>query len=125
MRLCVRRYHAHPKFLPFPAKHISLRGGEEEKYSAIDMTRAGKPGGHPQILEEVEVSRALFELYEGAVVSVCVFPRSLCPIPDSCAVHTPRVDIPCASILRVGFVLCSLLRPGERDQPRLQNGKAD
>ncbi|KAI0736617.1 P-loop containing nucleoside triphosphate hydrolase protein [Fomitopsis betulina] len=60
-------YHTHPKFLPFPAKHISLRGGEEEKYSVIDMTRLGKPGGHPQILEEVEVSRALFELYEGGV----------------------------------------------------------
>ncbi|KAH9930993.1 P-loop containing nucleoside triphosphate hydrolase protein [Fomitopsis serialis] len=60
-------YHTHPKFLPFPAKHISLRGGEEEKYSVIDVTRMGKPGGHPHILEEVEVSRALFELYEGGV----------------------------------------------------------
>lgn len=69
--LRVYRYHTHPKFLPFPAKHISLRGGEEEKYSVIDMTRLGKPGGHPQILEEVEVSRALFELYEGGVVGVC------------------------------------------------------
>ncbi|KAI0080595.1 DEAD/H helicase [Panus rudis PR-1116 ss-1] len=59
-------YHTHPKFLPYPAKHISLRGVEEEKYMVVDVTRVDK-GGQPRILEEVELSRALFEIYEGAV----------------------------------------------------------
>lgn len=74
----VRRYHTNPKFLPYPSKHISLRGAEEEKYLAVDVTRVGKPGGQPRILEEVELSRSLFELFEGAVVySICfMFTRS-------------------------------------------------
>ncbi|OCH95579.1 P-loop containing nucleoside triphosphate hydrolase protein [Obba rivulosa] len=60
-------YHVHPKFLPFPAKHIALRGAEEEKYSVVDITKLDKAGGTARILEEVELSRALFEIYEGAV----------------------------------------------------------
>lgn len=66
---CGDRYHTHPKFLPFPAKHISLRGAEEEKYSVIDVTKVDNPGGQAFILEEVEISRALFEIYEGGIVS--------------------------------------------------------
>lgn len=34
----------------------------------MDVTRVGKPGGVARILENIEVSRAWFELYEGAVV---------------------------------------------------------
>ncbi|KAL7283261.1 hypothetical protein ACG7TL_002690 [Trametes sanguinea] len=60
-------YHTHPRYLPYPAKHVSIRGAEEEKYSVVDVTRVGKPGGIATILEEIEVSRALFEIYEGAV----------------------------------------------------------
>ncbi|KAI9064267.1 P-loop containing nucleoside triphosphate hydrolase protein [Trametes sanguinea] len=60
-------YHTHPRYLPYPAKHVSIRGAEEEKYSVVDVTRVGKPGGTATILEEIEVSRALFEIYEGAV----------------------------------------------------------
>lgn len=59
------RYHTHPKFLPFPAKHIALRGTQEEKYVVVDVT---KGGGRAKIIEEVELSRALFEIYEGGVV---------------------------------------------------------
>jgi DEAD/DEAH box helicase domain-containing protein len=55
-------YHPHPKFLPFPPSHIAIRGAEEEKYAVVDIT---KPTA--RILEEVEVSRALFEIYEGAI----------------------------------------------------------
>ena len=62
------RYHTHPRYLPYPAKHVSIRGIEEEKYSIVDVTRMGRPGGTAQILEEIELSRALFEIYEGAVV---------------------------------------------------------
>ncbi|KAI0336366.1 DEAD/H helicase [Cubamyces sp. BRFM 1775] len=60
-------YHTNPKYLPYPSRHVSIRGVEEEKYSVVDITRVGKPGGSATILEEVELSRALFEIYEGAV----------------------------------------------------------
>jgi DEAD/DEAH box helicase domain-containing protein len=57
-----RRYYTHPSYLPFPAKHVTIRGVEEEKYAIVDIAKG-------TILEEVEISRALFEIYEGAVVS--------------------------------------------------------
>ncbi|KAI0637127.1 DEAD/H helicase [Trametes polyzona] len=60
-------YHTHPKYLPYPSRHVSIRGIEEERYSVVDVTRLGKPGGAATILEEIELSRALFEIYEGAV----------------------------------------------------------
>ncbi|KAI8998791.1 DEAD/H helicase [Trametes punicea] len=60
-------YHTHPRYLPYPSRHVSIRGVEEEKYSVVDVSRVGKPGGSATILEEVELSRALFEIYEGAV----------------------------------------------------------
>ncbi|KAI0807176.1 P-loop containing nucleoside triphosphate hydrolase protein [Fomes fomentarius] len=60
-------YHTHPRYLPYPSKHVSIRGIEEEKYSVVDVTKIGKPGGSAHILEEIELSRALFEIYEGAV----------------------------------------------------------
>lgn len=49
---------------------------QEEKYLAVDVT---KPDA-PRTLEEIEISRALFELYEGAVVSFSV--NSNAPMPD-------------------------------------------
>lgn len=61
------RYHTHPKFLPYPAKHVNLRGVEEEKYVLIDITEFER-GGPAKLVEEIEISRALFEVYEGGVV---------------------------------------------------------
>ncbi|KAG2115190.1 DEAD H helicase [Suillus discolor] len=60
-------YHPHPKFLPYPAKHISIRGADDDKYTVIDVTKVGLPNGVPRIIEEIELSRAIFELYEGGV----------------------------------------------------------
>ena len=77
----LKRYHTHPKFLPFPAKHIALRGAQEEKYAVVDVTR--QSGGSANIIEEVEISRALFELYEGGVVCFINSFLIVCPI------HTP------------------------------------
>ncbi|KAN0124052.1 P-loop containing nucleoside triphosphate hydrolase protein [Russula decolorans] len=59
-------FHTHPKHLPYPASGLSIRGAEEEKYTVIDVssTEFGVKG---LILEETEISRALFELYEGAI----------------------------------------------------------
>ncbi|KAG2076017.1 DEAD H helicase [Suillus decipiens] len=56
-------YHPHPKFLPYPAKHVSIRGADDDKYTIIDVTKAGVPRN----IEEIELSRAIFELYEGGV----------------------------------------------------------
>jgi DEAD/DEAH box helicase domain-containing protein len=61
----VSRYHTHPKLLPFPSRHVHIRGASEETYAVVDTSKAGRPG---EVLEEVEFSRALFEIYEGAVV---------------------------------------------------------
>jgi DEAD/DEAH box helicase domain-containing protein len=53
--------------LPYPAKHVNLRGVEEEKYVLIDITEFER-GGTAKLVEEIEISRALFEVYEGGVV---------------------------------------------------------
>ncbi|KAF8316647.1 P-loop containing nucleoside triphosphate hydrolase protein [Clavulina sp. PMI_390] len=60
-------YHTHTKYLPYPAKHVALRGAREDKYTIIDITNADKPDGRSRVLEEIELSRALFEAYEGGV----------------------------------------------------------
>lgn len=62
------RYHTHPKYLPFPARHVNVRGPMEDKYLVVDITKEGRQGNAMAVLEEVEFSRALFELYEGGVV---------------------------------------------------------
>ncbi|KAH9030681.1 P-loop containing nucleoside triphosphate hydrolase protein [Lactarius pseudohatsudake] len=59
-------FHTHPKHLPHPAGALSIRGAEEDKYAVIDVSSSGF-GVKGRILEETEVSRALFELYEGAI----------------------------------------------------------
>lgn len=57
-------YLTHPKYLPYPAKHVSIRGIDEEKYVVVEVRKSGEGD---RILEELEVSRALFEVYEGGV----------------------------------------------------------
>ena len=55
-------YHCHPRFKPNPARHVTLRAVEDEHYSVVDVS-----DGKYNVLEETEWSRALFEVYEGAV----------------------------------------------------------
>ncbi|KAJ3815694.1 hypothetical protein F5876DRAFT_71708 [Lentinula aff. lateritia] len=57
-------YHPHNKYLPSPSKHISIRGVQEDKYVLVDVT---KSVASAKILEEIEISRAIFEVYEGGV----------------------------------------------------------
>ncbi|TFK42769.1 DEAD/H helicase [Crucibulum laeve] len=57
-------YHTHPKFLPFPSRFISIRGAQEETYTVIKMSKSGQG---EFIIEEIEISRAMFEIYEGGV----------------------------------------------------------
>ncbi|KAF9532377.1 DEAD H helicase [Crepidotus variabilis] len=59
-------YHTHPKFLPFPSSHVAIRGAQEDKYMVVEVRdNAAQYSTHT--LEEIEFSRALFELYEGGV----------------------------------------------------------
>ncbi|KAF8810709.1 DEAD/H helicase [Phlegmacium glaucopus] len=60
-----RVYHTHPKFLPFPATHVSIRGARQELYMVLEMS--GPQLQSANMLEEVEFYRVLFELYEGGV----------------------------------------------------------
>jgi len=55
-------YHAHFRYRPYPAKHVAIRNTEDETYSIIDTT-----DGRTAILEEIEWSRAVFEVFEGAL----------------------------------------------------------
>ena len=43
---------------------MSIRGIQEDLYTIVDATNAAQP----KILEEIEVSRVMFEAFEGAVV---------------------------------------------------------
>ena len=85
----LNRYHTNPKFLPSPAKHIALRGAQEEKYTLVDVTKSGT---QLKIVEEVEVSRALFEIYEGGVVSIRPGVQS-CFLIFVVIVHPPGLDV--------------------------------
>ncbi|GAA5988689.1 hypothetical protein JCM5350_003851 [Sporobolomyces pararoseus] len=55
-------YHCHPRYKPYPAKTVPIRNTEDESYSVVDIT-----GGRNVVIEEVEMSRAIFTTYEGAV----------------------------------------------------------
>jgi hypothetical protein len=83
------RYHTHPKYLPYPARLVAIRGAiDEEKYAVIDVSK----GRGSRILEEVEIERALYEVYEGGVVSLSI----LCSNIKAYAVfvvYSSRADI--------------------------------
>ena len=49
---------------------MSIRGIFEDTYTVIDVTNADPSGNNTKVLEEIEVSRAMFETFEGAVVCV-------------------------------------------------------
>ncbi|KAF9792472.1 P-loop containing nucleoside triphosphate hydrolase protein [Thelephora terrestris] len=86
-------YHTHPKFLPYPAKHVNLRGVEEEKYVLIDITEFER-GGNAKLVEEIEISRALFEVYEGGVFMHQGLTFIIHSIShDSRVVHLRRADV--------------------------------
>ncbi|KAF8630367.1 hypothetical protein AX15_002931 [Amanita polypyramis BW_CC] len=60
-------YHPHSSYLPYPSRHISIRGAREEKYTVVVVRKGNKQRSAGKILEEVEESRAMFEVYEGGV----------------------------------------------------------
>lgn len=77
--------------MPYPAKHVNLRGVEEEKYVLVDITEFER-GGTAKLVEEVEISRALFEVYEGGVVRATRLHRGN-ELIRSLVVYAPGPDI--------------------------------
>lgn len=51
-----------PPSITYPAKLVPIRNTEDEKYDIIDIS-----GGKHEVIEEIELSRAIFTVYEGAV----------------------------------------------------------
>ncbi|KZP01431.1 DEAD/H helicase [Calocera viscosa TUFC12733] len=60
-------YTTHPSFKPRPTMMVSLRGTQEDKYTVIDVTTEHEQHGAARVLEELELSRAIFETYEGGI----------------------------------------------------------
>lgn len=61
----------HLSIISHSSNSVHTGGAQEEKYSLIDISKVGE-GGLPSILEEVEISRAQYEVYEGAVVCLYI-----------------------------------------------------
>ncbi|KAI9248872.1 P-loop containing nucleoside triphosphate hydrolase protein [Phascolomyces articulosus] len=57
-----QQYRPHPRFRPYPAQFVNIRNITEEIYTVIDVT-----SNRNIVLEEIEASRAAFEIYEGAI----------------------------------------------------------
>ena len=55
-------YHCHERFRPQPSRCVSIRDTEDQHFAVIDTTNARNI-----VLEEVEVSRAFFTIYEGGI----------------------------------------------------------
>jgi len=53
-------YHCHPRFIPQPWKHVSIRDIEDDHYVVVDTTNERNT-----VLEELEPSRAFFTIFEG------------------------------------------------------------
>ncbi|KAG1177604.1 hypothetical protein G6F70_005327 [Rhizopus microsporus] len=55
-------YRPDPRFRPYPSQYVSIRNASEDTFIVIDVT-----DNRHVILEEIEVYRAGFEIYEGAI----------------------------------------------------------
>lgn len=55
-------YHTANRYLPWPSKHVSIRGIEEDQYAVVDITN-----NRNIVIEEIEASRTSFTLYEGGI----------------------------------------------------------
>lgn len=56
------KYRTNPKYLPWPAEHVSIRNVEETKFAVVDITN-----NRNIVIEEVEALRTSFTLYEGGI----------------------------------------------------------
>ena len=58
-------FYCREELRPNPARDVAIRGARQESYCYIDDT-PGRAGG-ARVMEEVEIERAIFEAFEGAV----------------------------------------------------------
>ena len=82
-------YHTHNRFLPWPAKLVSLRGSEDDQYAVVDITN-----GRNVVIEEVEETRTSFTLYDGAIFVHQGYPYLVKEFnPDEHYAKVQRVDV--------------------------------
>ncbi|CAL9737059.1 ATP-dependent helicase Hrq1p [Monosporozyma servazzii] len=82
-------YHTSNKFLPWPSKNISLRGGEEDMFAVIDVTN-----NRNIVIEEVETKRTSFTLYDGGIFIHQGYPYLVKEMnPDEKYALVQRVDV--------------------------------
>lgn len=55
-------YHCHDRFRPAPSRFVAIRDAEDEHFAIIDVTH-----GRNVVLEELESSRAIFTIHDGAI----------------------------------------------------------
>ncbi|CAO0799241.1 unnamed protein product [Mucor circinelloides] len=55
-------YRPDPKFRPYPSQYVNIRNINEDSFAVVDVT-----DGRNVVLEEIEVHRVGFEIYEGAI----------------------------------------------------------
>ncbi|PFH55476.1 hypothetical protein XA68_18201 [Ophiocordyceps unilateralis] len=55
-------YHCHDRFRPNPSRFTAIRDTEDEHFAIVDTSN-----GRSVVLEELEASRAIFTIYEGAI----------------------------------------------------------
>ncbi len=55
-------YHCHDHFRPQPWKLVAIRDAEDDHFAIVDIGRSP-----PIVLEELEASRAIFTIYDGAI----------------------------------------------------------
>lgn len=58
-------FYCREELRPNPARDVAIRGARQDSYCYIDDT-PGRAGG-AKVMEEVEIERAIFEAFEGAV----------------------------------------------------------
>lgn len=82
-------YHTHNRFLPWPSKLVSLRGGEEDQFAVVDITN-----GRNSVIEEIEASRTSFTLYDGGIFIHQGYPYLVKEFnPDERYATVQRVDV--------------------------------
>lgn len=55
-------YRPDPKFRPYPSQFVNIRNINQDLFAVVDVT-----DGRNVVLEEIEVHRVGFEIYEGAI----------------------------------------------------------
>lgn len=82
-------YHASNNFLPWPAKLISLRGGEEDMFAIVDITN-----DRNIVIEEIETRRTSFTVYDGGIFIHQGYPYLIKEVnPDEKYATVQRVDV--------------------------------